>query len=152
PGSTKAAARAASTTAMRSPSSGEMLRGRPAVLLQDASEVSRVSAGDDERQPQAFPPAVQLDGAQLAIGHAHTAGVGEAVVDREPIPDAEVFAVRRGIEIERHGQRLAVPPDVLRQAEMDGPAFLSDEHGAGEQIARAVRSEERRVGKGDRTW
>jgi hypothetical protein len=58
------------------------------------------------------------------------------VADGEPVAEAEVVAAGRArIEIERHRLRLGVR---AHQVQVDGAAFLSDQHRAGEQIAGVV--------------
>src|SRR6185503_7542234 len=62
----------------------------------------------------------------------------EPIVDGEAVSDAEVVAICRGVEIQRHRHRLAVRTRFLRQAEVERPSFFADQNGAGEQVAGSV--------------
>src|SRR6266446_3026239 len=116
-----------------------LLCGRPAVPLQDPAEVARVRPGDHQGEAQVLAAARQLYRVELAVRDAHVPRMREAVVDGEAVSEAEVVAAAgMGLEIEGHGQGLAAGAQLLRQAEVHRPPFLADQHGAREQVARAV--------------
>ena len=126
----------------RGPLSGPKLRAargkslaqpHPAIA-QDAREFRRPGPRHDEADLEGLACPAEVNGPRLAGSEPDAARAGLVVRERDLVSDAEIpRSGGAGVEVERHPQGFAVPPERTVQIEMEPAAFLSDQERAGEE-------------------